>query len=137
MPETEKLSTASITQLLQDRNTSQNTLLVHRKIRYPSFTELLDKRINILAHHDDAPPDFTNTQPQQSVPTHATPATQPRSAIHHRHPIINNLIRRPPPTHTDLPADTRQFNQTSVFEPCALCLLKKRDSTSVRLHTCP
>jgi hypothetical protein len=45
MPEIEELSTASITQLLQDRNTSQNTLLVHRKIRNPSFTGLLDRHI--------------------------------------------------------------------------------------------
>jgi len=40
-----------------------------------------------------------------------------------RRPITSldpyNLIRRPPPTRTDLPADTRQFNQTSVFEPCS------------------
>jgi len=31
----------------------------------------------------------------------------------------NNFIRYPPPAHRDLPADRRQFNQTSVFEPCS------------------
>ena len=107
MPETEELSTASITQLLQDRNTSQNTLLVHRTTRNISFTGLLDTHIITLAHHDDVPPDFADTQPQQSVPTHTTPAPQPQSATHNRHPNTNNLIKRPPPTHTDLPADTR------------------------------
>ena len=51
MPETEDLSIVSVTQLLQDRNTSQNTLLVHRKIRNLSFTGLLNTQINTLAHH--------------------------------------------------------------------------------------
>ena len=63
IPEIEELSTASITQLLQDRNTSQNTLLVHRKIRNSSFTGLLDTHINTLAHHDDMPPNSVDTQP--------------------------------------------------------------------------
>ena len=35
-----------------------------------------------------------------------------------RHP--NNHIRRPPPTRTDRPADTRQFDYTFMFdEPCS------------------
>jgi len=72
------------------------------------------------------PPDFAGTQPaQQSVPTHATPATQPRSATHYRHPITNNLIRRPPPTLTDLLTDTRQFNQTPF---CVWILLEPHTS---------
>jgi hypothetical protein len=101
MPETEELSTAFITQLFQDRDTSQNTLLAHRKIKNSSFTGLLDTHINTLAHHDvptdsagtqhqqSVPTDSTGTQPQQSVPTHATPATQSRSATHYRHPNTN------------------------------------------------
>jgi hypothetical protein len=58
MPETQELSTAaSITQFLLDINTSQNTLLVHRKIRNSSFTGLriLDTYINTLAHHMTCP----------------------------------------------------------------------------------
>jgi hypothetical protein len=57
MPETEELSTASITQLLQGTITSQNTLLVRHKTRNSSFTGLLDTHTITLTYHDDVPPD--------------------------------------------------------------------------------
>jgi len=59
----------------------------------------------------------TYSQPQQSVPTHATPAAQPRSTTQHWLPITKNLIRQPPLTRTDLPEDARRIRP--VFEPCS------------------
>jgi hypothetical protein len=62
------------------------------------------------------PPNPTNTQTQQTLPIYTTPAPQPRSATHHRHPITNNLIRGPPPTHTDPSTSNGHPNQSSVFD---------------------
>jgi hypothetical protein len=64
------------------------------------------------------PPNPANTQTQQTLPIYTTPTPQPRSATHHRHPITNNLIRGPPPTHTD-PSTSNghpNVNQSSVFD---------------------
>jgi len=69
--------------------------------------------------HGEVPPIPANTQTQQTLPIYTTPTPQSRSATHHRHPITNNLIRGPPPTHTD-PSTTSNghpnINQSSVFE---------------------
>ena len=62
------------------------------------------------------PPNPANTQTQQTLPIYTTPAPQPRSATHHRHPITNNLIRGPPPLHTDPSTSNGHPNQSSVFD---------------------
>jgi len=62
------------------------------------------------------PPNPANTQAQQILPIYTTPPPQPRSATHHRHPITNNLIRGPPPTHTDPSTSNGHPNQSSVFD---------------------
>jgi len=61
------------------------------------------------------PPNPANTQTQQTLPIYTTPPPQPRSATHHRHPITNNLIRGPPPTHTDPSTRNGHPNQSSTF----------------------
>jgi len=62
------------------------------------------------------PPNPANTQTQQTLPSYTTPPPQPRSAIHYRHPITNNLIRGPPPTHTDPSTSNGHSNHSSVFD---------------------
>jgi len=118
LPGTQELSPTSIAQILQERNSEQSILLNYRKINNSSFTGLLDTHINTSAH-GEVPPNPANTQTQQTLPIYTTPTPQPRSATHHRHPISNNLIRGPPPTHTD-PSTTSNghpnVNQSSVFD---------------------
>ena len=60
------------------------------------------------------PPDSANTSRECAHPCNTCNTTVLRNT--NRHPITNNLIRRPPPTRTDLTADTMRLNQTSVFE---------------------
>ena len=113
LPGTQELSTTSIAHILQDRNPEQSILLIYRKTNNSSFTGFLDTRINTSAH-EEVPPNPANTQTQQTAPIYTTPAPQPRSATHHRHPITNNVIRGPPPTHTDPSTSNGHPNQSSV-----------------------
>jgi hypothetical protein len=62
------------------------------------------------------PPNPANTQTQQTLPIYTTPAPQLRSATHHRHPITNNFIRGPPPTHTAPSTSNGHPNRPSVFD---------------------
>jgi len=59
------------------------------------------------------PPNPANTQ---TLPIYITPAPQPRSATHHRHPTTNNLIRGPSPIHTDPSTCNGHPNHSSVFD---------------------
>jgi hypothetical protein len=104
LPGTQELSPTSIAQILQERKPEQSILLNYCKVNSSSFTGLLDTRINTSAH-GEVPPNPANTQTQQTLPTYTTPAPQPRSATHYRHPITNNFIRGPAPTHTDPSTD--------------------------------
>jgi len=115
LPGTQELSPTSIAQIFQERNSEQFILLNYRKINKSSFTGLLDTHINTSAH-EEVPPNPANTQTQQTLPIYTTPAPQPRSATHHRHPITNNLIRGPPPLHTDPSTSNGHPNQSSVFD---------------------
>jgi hypothetical protein len=115
MPGTQELSPTSIARILQERIPEQSILLDYRKINNSSFTGLLDTHINTPAH-EEVPPNLANTETQQTLPIYTTPAPQPRSATHHRHPITNNFIRGPPPTHTDPPTNNGHPNQSSVFD---------------------
>ena len=132
---TQELSSTSIAQILQERNPEQSILLNYRKINNSSFTGLLDAHINTSAHKEK-PPNPANAQTQQTLPIYTTPAPQPRSATHHRHPITNNLIKGPPPTHTDQSTSKGHPNQSSVFDtPRAAnipCLLYNHNQTSNR-----
>jgi hypothetical protein len=115
LPGTQELSPTSIAQILQERNPKQFILLNYRKINNSSFTGLLDTHINTSAH-EEMPPNLANTQTQQTLPIYTTPPPQSHSATHHRHPITNNLIRGPPPTHTDPSTGNGHSNQSSVFD---------------------
>jgi len=115
LPGTQELSPTSIAKILQERNSKQSILLNYRKINNSSFTGLRDTHINTLAH-EEMPPNPANTQTQQTLPIYTTPAPQPHSATHHRHPITNNLIRSPPPTHKDPSTSNGHPNQSSVFD---------------------
>jgi len=97
-----------------ERNPKQSILLNCRKINNSSFTGLLGTHINTSAHKE-MPPNPANTQTQQTLPIYTTPAPQPRSATRHRHPITNELIRGPPPLHTDPPTNNGHPNQSSVY----------------------
>jgi len=66
--------------------------------------------------HEEVPPNHANIQTQQTLPIYTTPPPQPRSATHHRHPITNNLIKGPPPTHTDPSTSNGHPNRSSVFD---------------------
>jgi hypothetical protein len=101
LPGKQELSPTSIAQILQERIPKQSILLYYRKINNSSFTGLLDTHIN-ASTHEEIPPNPANTQTQQTLPIYTTPPPQPRSAIHYRHPITNNLIRCPPPTHRSI-----------------------------------
>jgi len=115
MPGTQELSPTSIAQIIQERNPKQSILLNYRKINNPSFTGLLDTHINTSAL-EEVPPNPANTQTQQTLPIYTTPPPQPRSVTHHRHPITNNLIRGPPPTHTDPSTSNGHPNRSSIFD---------------------
>jgi hypothetical protein len=126
MPGTQELSPTSVAQMLQEMIPKQSILLNYRKINNSSFTGLLDTHINTSAL-EEVPPNPANVQTQQTLPIHTTPPPpQPRSATHYRHPITNNLIRGPPPTHTDLSPSNGYPNQSSVF-----------DTPSLELQTSP
>jgi len=115
LPGTQELSPTSIAQILQERNSEHSILHNYCKINNSSFTGLLDTHINTSAH-EEMPPNPTITQTQQTLPIYTTPAPQPRSATHHRHPITNNFIRGPPPTHTDPSTCNGHPNRSSVFD---------------------
>ena len=115
LPGTQELSLTSIAQILQKRNTKLSILLSYRKMNNSSFTGLLDTHINPSAH-EEVPPNPASTQTQKTVPIYTTPAPQPRLATHYRHPITNNLIRGPPPTHTDPTTSNGHPNQSPVFD---------------------
>ena len=100
LPGTQELNPTSTAQILQERNSEQSALIIYCKVNNSSFTGLLDTHINTSAH-EEVPPNPANAQIQQTMPIYITPALQPRSATHYRHPITNNFIRGPPPTHTD------------------------------------
>jgi hypothetical protein len=97
-------------------NTTQNILLIYRKKNNSSFTGLLDT--HNLSAHAEMTPNPTHTQAQHTDLAHTTPTPRHRSAAHYRHPITNNLIRRPPSTHR-LTAGNEHTTQTSVPEPCS------------------
>ena len=115
LPGTEDLSPTSIAQILQERDPEQSTLLKYRKINNSSFTGLLGTHINTSALKE-VPPNPANTRTQQTVPIYTTPAPQPRSATHYRHPITNNFIRGPAPTPTDPSTNNGHPNQSSAFD---------------------
>jgi hypothetical protein len=115
LPGAQELSPTSIAQILQERNPEQSILLNYRKKKNSSFTGLLDTHINTSAH-EEMPPNSANAKTQQTLPIFTTPAPQPRSATHHKHPITNNVIRGPPPTHTDPSTSNGHPNQSSVFD---------------------
>jgi len=115
LPGTQELSPTSIAQILQEKNSKHSILLSYRKINNSSFTGLLDTHINTTAH-EEVPPNPANIQTQQTLPIYTTPASQPRSATHHRRPTTNNLIKGPPPLHTDPSTNNGHPNQSSVFD---------------------
>jgi len=114
LPGTQELS-PTIAQILQERKPKQSILLNYRKINNSSFIGLLDTHINTSAHKE-VPINPTNIHTQQTLPIYTTPKPQPRSATHHRHPITNNLIRGPPPLHTDPHTNNGHPNQSSVLD---------------------
>jgi hypothetical protein len=74
-----------------------------------------------------------NSQTQQTLPVCTTPSPHPRSAAHHRHPITNNFIRGPPPTHTDPSTSNGHLNQSYGFDtPNIPCPLYNHNRTSNR-----